>query len=191
MTLVLKFSNYLPIEIPDFHLTPRSYTNEYIKQMGSLRAKRCKKFRELAFYRDIFFFNSLLLGTHSSLSWVGNGVLNGSARSFSPNPIYIFDFCWHTVCNTVLYQPLNNWVIYFVPIVISFILFHITMIYLNEIGLIQSETTIVVSDTMDIQSDLWILMAWCFSTRSLVATVLSTHPSVSSCYGLNYVSRLI
>ena len=28
---------------------------------------------------------------------------------------------------------------------------------------------------------LWVLMTWCFSTRALVATVLSIHPSISSC----------
>ena len=32
-----------------------------------------------------------------------------------------------------------------------------------------------------ISSALWILMAWCSCTRASVATVLSTHPCVSSC----------
>ena len=31
-------------------------------------------------------------------------------------------------------------------------------------------------------STLWILMAWCFSTRASVATVLSVHPCLSSCW---------
>ena len=34
---------------------------------------------------------------------------------------------------------------------------------------------------MDIWSALWILMAWCFSTRASVFTVLSMHPLISSC----------
>ena len=36
---------------------------------------------------------------------------------------------------------------------------------------------------MNIQSVLWLLMAWCFSTRASVARVLSTHPCVSNCFG--------
>ena len=35
------------------------------------------------------------------------------------------------------------------------------------------------SNTMNAYSALWILMAWCFSTRASVATVLTTHPCVS------------
>ena len=35
-------------------------------------------------------------------------------------------------------------------------------------------------NTINIYSALWILMAWCFSTRAHVATVLSIHPCVSS-----------
>ena len=34
---------------------------------------------------------------------------------------------------------------------------------------------------MIIQSALWILMSWCFSTRASVVTVLSTHPCIYSC----------
>ena len=34
---------------------------------------------------------------------------------------------------------------------------------------------------MNVQSASWILMAWCFSTRSSVATVLTAHPCVSRC----------
>ena len=37
------------------------------------------------------------------------------------------------------------------------------------------------SNEMDIWSALWILMAWCFSTRASVVTMLSTHPCISSC----------
>ena len=45
------------------------------------------------------------------------------------------------------------------------------------------------SNTMNVYSALWILMAWCFSTKASVATVLTTHPCVSQClrvklYGL-------
>ena len=36
---------------------------------------------------------------------------------------------------------------------------------------------------MNVQSALWMLMAWCFSTRTSVATVLTTHPCVSRCLG--------
>ena len=34
-------------------------------------------------------------------------------------------------------------------------------------------------NTMNVWSALWILMAWCFSTRASVAIVLTTHPCVS------------
>ena len=37
------------------------------------------------------------------------------------------------------------------------------------------------SNTMNVQSALWILMAWCLSTRASVATVLTTHPCISQC----------
>ena len=37
------------------------------------------------------------------------------------------------------------------------------------------------SNTMNVYSALWILMAWCFSTRASVATVLTTHPCVCRC----------
>ena len=37
------------------------------------------------------------------------------------------------------------------------------------------------SNTMNVYSALWMLMAWCFSTRASVATVLTTHPCVSRC----------
>ena len=36
------------------------------------------------------------------------------------------------------------------------------------------------SNTMHILSELWLLMAWCFSTRASVATVLSAHPCIST-----------
>ena len=36
-------------------------------------------------------------------------------------------------------------------------------------------------NTMNVWSALWILMAWCFSTRASVTTVLTTHPCVSRC----------
>ena len=38
---------------------------------------------------------------------------------------------------------------------------------------------------MNAQSALWILMTWCFSTRALVATVLTMHPCVSLCLRVN------
>ena len=37
------------------------------------------------------------------------------------------------------------------------------------------------SNTINILSTLWILMAWCFSTRAAVATMLRTQPCFSSC----------
>ena len=37
------------------------------------------------------------------------------------------------------------------------------------------------SNTMNVNSALWILMAWCFRTMASVATVLTTHPCVSRC----------
>ena len=36
------------------------------------------------------------------------------------------------------------------------------------------------SNTMIIESTLWILMAWCFSTRASVAKLMSMHSFVSS-----------
>ena len=41
------------------------------------------------------------------------------------------------------------------------------------------------SNTMNIFSALWLLMVWCFSTRASVATLLSMHPSISSCLVVN------
>ena len=41
------------------------------------------------------------------------------------------------------------------------------------------------SNTMNILSALWLLMAWCFSTRASVATLQITHPCVSSCLWVN------
>ena len=43
------------------------------------------------------------------------------------------------------------------------------------------------SNRMNILRTLWILMAWCFCTRASVATVLITHPCVSSCLRVNSV----
>ena len=42
------------------------------------------------------------------------------------------------------------------------------------------------SDAMYISAGLWILMAWCFSTRASVSTVLSMHPCISSCMWVNF-----
>ena len=41
------------------------------------------------------------------------------------------------------------------------------------------------SNTINVKSAVWILMAWCFSTRASVATVLITHPCVSRCLRVN------
>ena len=41
------------------------------------------------------------------------------------------------------------------------------------------------SNAMDVYLVLWILMAWCFSTRTSVATVLSMYPCTSSCLWAN------
>ena len=38
---------------------------------------------------------------------------------------------------------------------------------------------------INILSALWLLMAWCFSTRTSVATVLNTHPYLCSCLWIN------
>ena len=43
-------------------------------------------------------------------------------------------------------------------------------------------------NTMNVYSALWILMAWCFSIRASVATVLTTHPCVSRCLRVNSLS---
>ena len=44
------------------------------------------------------------------------------------------------------------------------------------------------SNTMNVYSALWILMAWCFSTRASVATVLTTHPCISRCLRVKWKS---
>ena len=41
------------------------------------------------------------------------------------------------------------------------------------------------SNRINVQSALWILMAWCFSTRASVATMLTTHPCISRCLRVN------
>ena len=41
------------------------------------------------------------------------------------------------------------------------------------------------SNTMNVLSELWVLMAWCFSIRASVAMVLTTHPCVSRCLRVN------
>ena len=41
------------------------------------------------------------------------------------------------------------------------------------------------SNKINISSALWILMAWCFSTRASVATLLTMHTCVSRCLGVN------
>ena len=59
----------------------------------------------------------------------------------------------------------------------------------STFSIIHSEWNIVVwnhPSTMNILSTLWILMAWCFSTRASVATVLNTYPCVSRCLRVNY-----
>ena len=43
------------------------------------------------------------------------------------------------------------------------------------------------SSTMNILSTLWTLMAWCFSTRASVATVLNTHPVLKLEHKLKHV----
>ena len=50
------------------------------------------------------------------------------------------------------------------------------MIFLYEAGSI---------NTVDIYSALWLLMDWCFSIKTSVAAVLSTHLCVSSCLWVN------
>ena len=42
------------------------------------------------------------------------------------------------------------------------------------------------SYTMNILSAVWLLMVWFFSTRAAVATLLITHPCVSSCLWVNH-----
>ena len=58
----------------------------------------------------------------------------------------------------------------------SVILFSITVIFLFAWNL---------SNTIKVKSVLWLLMAWCFSARAAVATVLITHTCVSSCLWVN------
>ena len=47
------------------------------------------------------------------------------------------------------------------------------------------------SSTMNIYSALWILMAWCFSTRASVPTVLNTYHAFPVVYGLNLWCHMI
>ena len=57
-----------------------------------------------------------------------------------------------------------------------------------------SGNTIYGVSVINILSTLWLLMAWCFSTRASVATVLDMHPCVSSCLrarvGVNSIPEL-
>ena len=45
-----------------------------------------------------------------------------------------------------------------------------------------------MSNTIDTWSALWLLMAWCFSTRASVATVLITHSCISRCLCVNLLT---
>ena len=44
---------------------------------------------------------------------------------------------------------------------------------------------------MNAYSALWILMAWCFSTRVSVAIVLNTYPCVSRCLRVNQAQQML
>ena len=100
---------------------------------------------------------------------------------FSGKKIVIFWFKCHW--NSLHKSPINinsvlvkvDWVFFFK------MLFYCLMLF--------TKTVIVLHDTGPIQwlfSQLWILMAWCFSTRASIATtVLSIHPLVSRCLWVN------
>ena len=68
----------------------------------------------------------------------------------------------------------------------EFTLKHNWVYFFKVILFLRFSTTIVIflvrnwSNTTDIISALWLLMAWCFSTRAAVATQLITHPGLSS-----------
>ena len=64
------------------------------------------------------------------------------------------------------FEELNNFFFFF-----SFLIF-----VFNRCNIFVSNW----SNAMDIWTALWILMAWCFSTRASVATVLNMHSCVSS-----------
>ena len=70
---------------------------------------------------------------------------------------------------TMIIISLNNQAIFIKMRFHFLILFATTAIFLYETGPFQW-----------FQSALWVLMAWCFSTRASAATMLSTHPCVSS-----------
>ena len=85
---------------------------------------------------------------------------------------------WHIhICmhHWTMNKPLNNWVIFFQNI----ILFSCVVHYKYNISVWNWSNTKIIS------SALWVLMVWCFSTRASVATLLNTHPCVSSCLGVN------
>ena len=44
------------------------------------------------------------------------------------------------------------------------------------------------TNTMNIQSTLWILMAWCFSIQVSVATILSIHPCIFNCLWVHLIT---
>ena len=103
----------------------------------------------------VFFF---FLSKQSPNSWISQ------VTSFSNTPNQFIQ-------RSLTPSPLNNWVI----ILQNVILFS---------DVVNHKCNILIwnwSYTMHISSALWILVAWCFSTRASVATVLTTHPCVSRC----------
>ena len=60
-------------------------------------------------------------------------------------------------------------------------IFQNLMLFSNIVPCNSNISVWIWSNTVNIQSALRVLMAWCFNTRASVATVLSTHPCVSSC----------
>ena len=86
-----------------------------------------------------------------------------------------------------IFQPLNCSVFVYSFIYWStlFIHFQIVISFSRIVSYYSNISVWNWFNTINIHSALWILMAWCFSTRASVATVLSMHPCLSRCLWVN------
>ena len=90
-------------------------------------------------------------------------------RYFNSHTYWVMIWLWLTPCPRITVWPFQQ----LGPFFQNVILFSIVVYCKCEI--------FVWSNITNILSTLWILMAWCFSTRASVTTVLSIHLHLSSC----------
>ena len=112
------------------------------------------------------------------VTWINAGILliGSLGTNFSEIFIEIYSFhsrkCiwkWRTFCLWLI--VLNNWVISFQTVNLFYHIIHFNC----NISVWNRPSTV------NIQLAVWVLMAWCFSTRASVATVPSMHPCILSC----------